>query len=164
MNYMRILDCDIANGPGWRISLFVSGCTIHCKGCFNQHTWDFCSGKPFTKETENKILELLNRPYIRGLSILGGNPTEPQNEEELVKLCKRVKEELPNKDIWVWSGSTYEELLARGSKLLDVCDVLVDGPFIEEFRDVTLKFRGSSNQKLIDLKKSKKCGKIVRIE
>ena len=153
MNYMRILDCDIANGPGWRISLFVSGCTIHCKGCFNQHTWDFCAGKPYTKHTEDKIIELLNRPYIRGLSILGGNPTEPQNEEELVKLCKRIKAELPDKDIWVWSGSTYEELLAKDDELIKVADVLVDGPFIEELKDVTLRFRGSSNQRIIELYK-----------
>jgi len=169
MNYLKIYDCDLANGPGFRISLFVSGCSLHCKGCFNPETWDFKCGKRFTKKTEDKIIQLLNRPYIRGLSILGGNPTEPKNEPALIKLCKRVRKELPDKDIWLWTGHEFEDLVhvvikdeagnvvvdnkKKDDELIQLCDVVVDGPFVEEMKDPALKFRGSSNQRVIDVKR-----------
>ena len=146
MNYMKILDCDVANGLGWRISLFVSGCTLHCPGCFNKGAWDFCSGKPFTVGTQNKILELLKPDHIQGLSLLGGNPTEPENERELVPFVKRVKAYYPDKDIWMWTGHTMEQLREMKSKLPDLVDVIIDGPFVEAEKDPSLVFKGSSNQ------------------
>ena len=149
MFYSQILDCDVANGLWWRVSLFVSGCSLHCKGCFNSETWNFKFGKEYTQATEDKILELLNRPYIRGLTLLGGNPTEPENEPDLIKLCQRIKNELPTKDIWMWTGHIYEELKSKNDKLIDLCDVIIDGPFIEEKKDLTLKWRGSSNQRIL---------------
>lgn len=152
MNYSAIYDCDLANGPGWRVSLFVSGCTLHCKGCFNQKAWDFNFGKEYTRETENKIIELLNRPYIQGLSLLGGNPTEPENEPDLIRLCERVRRELPEKDIWMWSGHNLEDLMAKGDKLVPHCDIIIDGPFVEELKDLSLKWRGSSNQRVINVR------------
>jgi len=164
MYYSQILDCDIANGLGWRISLFVSGCSLHCKGCFNPETWDYNFGKPFTVKTQNKILELLHPDYIRGLSVLGGNPTDEENEIDLVPFLGRVKEYYPNKDIWVWSGHTFEKLKERNDKILRYCDVLVDGPFIEKEKDLTIPFRGSRNQRLIDVKKTLESGKITEIE
>ena len=148
MNYQAIYDCDLANGEGWRISLFVSGCRLHCNGCFNKCAWEFDSGKPYTKETEDKIIELLNRPYIKGLSLLGGNPTEPENEPDLIRLCKRVRKELPDKDIWMWTGHDYEDLKANGDKLIGLCDVVIDGPFVEELKDPSVKWRGSTNQRI----------------
>ena len=153
MNYASILDCDVANGLGWRISLFVSGCTLHCPGCFNSQAWDFKYGKLFTKHTEDKIIELLAPDYVKGLSLLGGNPTELENEEELIPFCKRVKMTYPDKDIWMWSGHTYEQLIERNDQLLPLCDVLIEGPFIQEKKDLTLPFRGSSNQRILDVKK-----------
>lgn len=153
MYYSQILDCDIANGLGFRVSLFVSGCSLHCKGCFNSEAWNYKFGKPFTISTQNKILELLHPDYIAGLSLLGGNPTDPENEEDLIPFVKRVKQYYPNKNIWVWSGHTLEELQKRDDELIKYCDILVDGPFIEEKKDLTLPFRGSSNQRIIDLHK-----------
>lgn len=152
LKYTKILNCDIANGPGFRVSLFVSGCSLHCKGCFNPQAWDFNCGQPFSIKVQNKILELLKPDYIKGLSILGGNPTEPQNEPELIEFVKRVKQFFPNKDIWLWSGHTYEELLARNDELLKYCDVLIEGPFIESLKDYTIPWRGSTNQRIINLK------------
>lgn len=149
MRYCSIIDCDIANGNYWRVSLFVSGCRIHCKGCFNKSAWDFNGGTEYTQETENKIIELLSRPYIRGLSLLGGNPTEPENEPDLIKLCKRVKAELPGKDIWLWTGHSIEELTDRKDELVELSDVIIEGQFIEELKDVTLPWRGSTNQRII---------------
>ena len=148
MNYAKILDCDVANGLGWRVSLFVSGCKLHCKGCFNQCAWDFKFGKEYTQETEDKIVKLLDRPYISGLSLLGGNPTEPENEPQLIKLCRRVSGLYPMKDIWMWTGHTMEELKARSDQLVPLCDVVIEGPFIEEKKDLTLEWRGSSNQRI----------------
>ena len=148
MNYSALYDCDLANGDGWRVSLFVSGCSLHCKGCFNSQAWSFNCGREYTRATEDKIIQLLDRPYIRGLSILGGNPTEPQNEQDLVKLCKRVKKELPGKDIWLWTGHTMEELTDRNDRLIPLCDVVVEGRFVEELKDPSLKWRGSSNQRV----------------
>ena len=150
MNYAGIITNDIANGPGVRVSLFVSGCRNHCTGCFNPETWDFSYGKPFTKETENTILDALRPSWIQGLSILGGEPTEPENEEVLLPFLRRVRAELPGKDIWLYSGRTFETL--KNDALLKLADVLVDGPFVQEQKDMRLAFRGSRNQRIINLR------------
>lgn len=169
MHYGEIKDCDIANGAGTRVTLFVSGCTNHCKGCFQPQTWDFNYGEEFTKETEDYILGLLKPSYIHGITLLGGDPFEPENQRVLVPFLRRIKEELPNKDIWAFSGFTYDMLLADGShprcevtdQFLSMVDVLVDGPFIMEEKDITLRFRGSRNQRLIDLNATRRDGQIV---
>jgi len=163
MHYGEIKKCDIANGPGVRVSLFVSGCRNHCPGCFNKETWDFCYGKPFTTETKDHIMELLKPDYIEGFSLLGGEPFEPENQEELVRLLKEIKENYPKKNIWCYTGYTFETLLRNPlqSKLLQYIDVLVDGKFKQELRDESLCFRGSKNQRLIDVPASLKTGEIV---
>ena len=150
MNYAEIKKVDIANGPGVRVSLFVSGCRNHCKGCFNPETWDFDYGRPFTRETEDEIIEALRPSWIQGLSILGGEPTEEENAAVLIPFLKRVRAALPDKDIWLYSGYTYEAL--RDKEILTLADVLVDGPFLLELTDAGLAFRGSRNQRIIDLK------------
>ena len=172
MNYAEIKFSDIANGIGVRTSLFVSGCTHHCKNCFNKETWDFAYGNPFTKETEDAIIESMKPPYISGLSLLGGEPFEPENQKGLVNFLKRIKKELPDKTIWCSTGYTLEKDLLSDSRarcqvtddMLSCIDVLVDGEFVQELYDISLKFRGSSNQRLIDVKKTLKTGKIVLIE
>lgn len=169
MNYGEIKNCDIANGIGVRISLFVSGCTNHCKNCFQPQTWDFNFGEPFTSDTEEKILKMLEPNYIDGLTVLGGEPMEPSNQQALYPFLLKVKEKMPNKTIWVFSGFTLEEMREEGGysncdvteKILSIIDVLVDGRFVEELKDITLKFRGSSNQRLIDMKKTNEQGSIV---
>ena len=150
MNYAEIKKVDIANGPGVRVSLFVSGCRNHCKGCFNPETWDFDYGRPFTRETEDEIIEALRPSWIQGLSILGGEPTEEENAAVLIPFLKRMRAALPDKDIWLYSGYTYETL--RDKEILTLADVLVDGPFLLELKDAGLAFRGSRNQRIIDLK------------
>ena len=150
MNYAEIKKVDIANGPGVRVSLFVSGCRNHCKGCFNPETWDFDYGRPFTRATEDEIIEALRPSWIQGLSILGGEPTEEENVAVLIPFLKRVRAALPDKDIWLYSGYTYEAL--RDKEILTLADVLVDGPFLLELKDAGLAFRGSRNQRIIDLK------------
>ena len=150
MNYAEIKKVDIANGPGVRVSLFVSGCRNHCKGCFNPETWDFDYGRPFTRETEDEIIEALRPSWIQGLSILGGEPTEEENAAVLIPFLKRVRAVLPDKDIWLYSGYTYETL--RDKEILTLADVLVDGPFLLEQKDAGLAFRGSRNQRIIDLR------------
>ena len=150
MNYAEIKKVDIANGPGVRVSLFVSGCRNHCKGCFNPETWDFDYGRPFTRETEDEIIEALRPSWIQGLSILGGEPTEEENAAVLIPFLKRVRAVLPDKDIWLYSGYNYEAL--RDKEILSLADVLVDGPFLLEQKDAGLAFRGSRNQRIIDLK------------
>ena len=150
MNYAEIKKVDIANGPGVRVSLFVSGCRNHCKGCFNPETWDFDYGRPFTRATEDEIIEALRPSWIQGLSILGGEPTEEENAAVLIPFLKRVRAALPDKDIWLYSGYTYEAL--RDKEILTLVDVLVDGPFLLELKDAGLAFRGSRNQRIIDLK------------
>ena len=150
MNYAEIKKVDIANGPGVRVSLFVSGCRNHCKGCFNPETWDFDYGRPFTRETEDEIIKALRPSWIQGLSILGGEPTEEENAAVLIPFLKRVRAVLPDKDIWLYSGYTYEAL--RDKEILTLVDVLVDGPFLLELKDAGLAFRGSRNQRIIDLK------------
>ena len=150
MNYAEIKKVDISNGPGVRVSLFVSGCRNHCKGCFNPETWDFDYGRPFTRETEDEIIEALRPSWIQGLSILGGEPTEEENAAVLIPFLKRVRAVLPDKDIWLYSGYTYEML--RDKEILTLVDVLVDGPFLLEQKDAGLAFRGSRNQRIIDLR------------
>lgn len=147
MKYLNILDCSIADGEGFRVVLFVSGCLHHCKGCHNPEGWDPNNGKEFTQETIDKIVKLLDRPYIRGLTLSGGDPLMPFNYEEVLNLCKQVKEKLPNKDIWVYTGFTYEDI--KDLEIFNYIDTLVDGKFILEQRDVTLPFRGSTNQRII---------------
>lgn len=172
MYYGEIKKRDIANGPGIRVALFVSGCTNHCEECFNQQTWDFCFGQPYTKETENMIIELLKPDYVKGLSLLGGEPMEPKNQEEVLVLVKRVKEQLPNKDIWCYTGFTLEELLTKGAyantdkveEILSCIDVLVDGRFQKDKKNLRLKFRGSENQRLIDVKKTLQSGNVITLE
>ena len=159
MNYGAIKKNDIANGIGVRVSLFVSGCRNHCDGCFQPQTWDFDYGLPFTKETEEEILKALRPSWIQGLSILGGEPMEPENENVLLPFIKRVKETYPKKDIWLYSGYTYEEL--KGRKILQYVDVLVDGRFEEKLRDPSLAFRGSSNQRILNVPASLKAGVAV---
>lgn len=157
MNYGRIKKNDIANGPGVRVSLFVSGCRNHCPGCFNPETWDFNFGEPFTKKTEKEIIKALRPSWIQGLSILGGDPMEPENQRTLLPLLKRIKVMLSDKDVWLYTGYTYEQI--RDAEILKWIDVLVDGPFIEAEKDITLTFRGSRNQRIIPLKKGKPYGK-----
>ena len=169
MNYGTIKPTDIANGEGVRVSLFVSGCTHHCPGCFNYVTWDFNYGEPFTEETEDEILNLLSRNYIDGLSLLGGEPMEPCNQRCLVNLVNRFKERYPNKNLWIYTGYTYDVDLVPGGKaycevtdmILDQCDVMVDGEFVESLKDISLKFRGSSNQRILNIKETRKRNAIV---
>ena len=158
MYYSGIYDCDVANGLGWRISLFVSGCTLHCKGCFNAEAWSFSAGKPFDRSVEDKVLESLHPSYVNGLSVLGGEPTEPENIAALAPFLERVRAELPEKDIWMYSGRTWEQLTGDGDhaspdmdRVLACLDVLVDGPFVQDLYDISLRFCGSSNQRLIDV-------------
>ena len=151
MNYGAIKKVDVANGPGVRVSLFVSGCRNHCKGCFNPETRDFSYGQPFTKETEDEIIEALRPSWIQGLSILGGEPMEPENEAVLIPFLERMRAELPGKDIWLYSGYRFEML--HGRDILALVDVLVDGPFDEKEKDAGLAFRGSRNQRIIRLEK-----------
>ena len=150
MNYAEIKKVDIANGPGVRVSLFVSGCRNHCKGCFNPETWDFDYGRPFTRATEDEIIKALRPSWIQGLSILGGDPMESENQKELLPFIRRVKETYPGKDIWLYTGYRLEQVW--DSPLLSYVDVVVDGPFVEKEKDAGLAFRGSRNQRIIDLK------------
>lgn len=152
MNYAGIKKVDIANGPGVRVSLFVSGCRNHCPGCFNPETWDFDYGEPFTDETEEELIKALRPSWIQGLSILGGDPMEPENQEALLPFLRRVKEEMPEKDIWLYTGYCIEDV--ADSSILPYVDVLVDGPFIEAEKDISLAFRGSRNQRIIDLREN----------
>jgi len=166
MYYGELKNCDIANGEGVRVTLFVSGCTNRCKNCFQPQTWDFQYGQPFTQDTEALILSFLQPDYISGLTVLGGEPFEPANQRALVPFLHRVREMYPAKNIWVFSGFTYEELTTPGSychcevteEMLSLLDVLVDGRFVEELKDISLRFRGSSNQRLIDLHASRLAG------
>lgn len=184
MYYATIKKTDVANGPGIRVSLFVSGCTHACKGCFNSEAWDFCYGKEFTAEAEEEILQALAPEYIRGFSVLGGEPMEPQNRETVLQILKKVHAAYPQKDIWCYTGYDYEKDLLRWeheeqenggnvvseraqkpeaviTELLSLIDVLVDGEFVEEKKNLRLAFRGSENQRLIDVKKSRAEGRVV---
>ena len=159
MRYNKIRKMDISNGPGIRVSIFMQGCSFHCKDCFNSETWDFKAGKEFNDEVINKVLDLDSLPHIVGLSILGGEPMHPNNREGTIKLAKAFKKRYPNKDIWVWSGYLFDEL--KDIEGLSYIDTLVDGRFVLEKANPTLKFRGSSNQRVIDVKKSLEAGNVV---
>ena len=169
MHYGEIKNCDIANGEGVRVTLFVSGCANHCKGCFQPQTWDFDYGQPFTAETEAEVLALLAPDYINGLTLLGGEPFEPENQRALLPFLRRVRERYPRKTIWAFTGFSYEALLTEGShprcevtdELLSLLDVLVDEPFVKALLDISLRFRGSSNQRLIDLNETRRTGRTV---
>ena len=168
MYYSVIKPVDIADGVGVRVTLFVSGCTHHCKGCFQPQTWAFDYGQPYTQQTEDEILSLLRPTYIRGLTLLGGEPMEPDNQRALLHLLQRVRTELPQKDVWCYSGYTLDQLTEQSrarcevtDELLTMIDVLVDGEFVEEKRNISLKFRGSENQRLIDLPATLKQGTVV---
>ena len=163
MKYNTIRKSDISNGPGVRVSIFMQGCEFHCKNCFNPETWSFDKGKDFTDETINTILELCNKDYIKGLSILGGEPLHPKNIEASTKLARVFKEKYPNKDIWVWSGFLFEDYV-KNLEIVKYIDVLVDGQYIDELHDFRLQFRGSSNQRIIDVKRSLKSDKVVIME
>ena len=173
MNYGEIKKHDIANGRGIRVSLFVSGCRHKCKGCFNPETWNFCYGNKFTSETEMEILGALKPDYIEGITILGGEPFEPENQSEVLALLKKIRSDLPNKTVWCYSGYTFEELsgIAPSPAFTDITrdilaltDILVDGEFILDKKDISLKFRGSSNQRILDVKKSLENNKATSAE
>lgn len=166
MNYADIKNADVTNGPGVRISLFVSGCPHHCPGCFNPETWSYDYGEPFAEQEVEKIIGMLDAPYIQGLSLLGGEPLAPKNQAAVLDLSKQVKGKLPGKDIWCYTGYLYEDLLdgrvgEHSQELLSYMDVLVDGRFREEFKDIRLRFRGSSNQRIIDVPKSLMEGRVI---
>ncbi len=160
MYFGAIKNCDIANGTGVRVSLFVSGCRNHCEGCFQPETWDFKYGQPFTEETVQYILDLLEPDYINGLTVLGGDPFEPENQRALLPFLEKVRERYPRKDIWMYTGYTLEKLTTPGERvcieetqqILGIIDILVDGPFIQDKKNIRLKFRGSENQRIIELK------------
>lgn len=160
MNYGRINKTDIANGPGVRVSLFVSGCRNRCKGCFNPETWDFNYGEKFTGSVFGEICEAMEPDYISGLSILGGDPMEPENINMIKTVARGIKDCFPDKTIWIYTGYTYEYVSLKYPEILDYIDVLVDGPFIESKKDISLKFRGSSNQRIIDIPATRRSGDI----
>ena len=166
MNYATIKNCDIANGPGVRVSLFVSGCTHRCPGCFNEEAWDFDYGQPFTQETIDTILSMLEPSYIRGLTLLGGEPFDPKNQSAVVELLRQVKAKFPEKSIWAFSGYLFDRDILSGRlgdtrEYVSYLDVLVDGPFVMAKKNLSLRFRGSENQRLIDVPASLKNGEIV---
>ena len=162
MHYGNIKNYDIADGEGVRVTLFCSGCTNRCEGCFQPETWDFCYGKEYTKETEDQLIQMLTNPNIQGLTLLGGDPFEPSNQRTLITLLRRVKQELPTKDVWAYTGFVYEQDLLEGQRkhtevtdeMLSYIDVLVDGPYIESQRDISLPYMGSSNQRVINVYES----------
>ncbi len=165
----EIITADSANGTGIRVSLFVSGCTNHCKGCFQPQTWDFEYGRPYTPEIEEMLIKELSKSYYDGLTILGGEPFELSNQRGLIDLIRRVKRELPDRNIWMYTGFTYEKDLVPGGcryiectdEILDSIDILVDGRFEEDLKNISLVFRGSENQRIIDVKKTRSSGSIV---
>lgn len=168
MNYATIKKNDIANGPGVRVSLFVSGCRHRCPGCFNREAWDFNYGAPFTRDVENDIIAAAKPSYVTGLTLLGGEPFEPENQAPLVSFVKRFREENPTKTVWCYTGFLFEDIIAgkvgdpvTAAELLSLIDTLVDGRFVAELKDLSLMFRGSSNQRILDVCRSKKEGKAV---
>ncbi len=169
MHVGQIITADCANGPGIRLSVFVSGCTNRCKGCFQPQTWAFDFGREYTEAMRDSIIDELKKPFYQGITILGGEPFEFENQPEVAKLIEKIRAEVPDRDIWLYTGFTYDEDLAVGGKrygeyterILSNADVVVDGKFVEELKDIRLEFRGSSNQRIIDLKKSRGCGKVI---
>lgn len=173
MNYGEIKYCDIANGSGVRVTLFVSGCRNHCKNCFNPMTWSFEYGRVLEQKTIDEIIEHIKKPFIQGLTILGGEPFEPENQKEILDVILKVRQEVPNKNIWVYSGFTFEELMGQeesraslkeAKQILENIDVLVDGRYVDELRDIRLKFRGSRNQRIIDVPNTLKQNKVVLLD
>lgn len=175
MNYLQIDKSSISNGPGVRVVLWVSGCKIHCKGCQNPESWDFCSGKLFNEEAKQELFNALNKPYIKGITFSGGHPLENENVEDVFNLILEIKDKFPEKDIWLYTGYRYEDIMEpKNCKLNEThllraiivrfCDVVIDGPYIEEQRDITLKFRGSKNQRLIDIQETLKQDRIVTVQ
>lgn len=164
MRYAQIREIDVANGPGIRVSLYTQGCRRHCPFCFNEETWDFNGGLPFTEKEEDAIITLVNKPHIAGLTILGGEPMEKESRPAILHLLKRVRKECPNKNIWLYSSFLYEDFKNFDEPILDYVDVLVDGMFINDLKDPHLRFRGSSNQRLINIPETKAKGKIVLFE
>lgn len=172
MHIGEIITADSANGLGIRVSIFVSGCTNRCKGCFQPQTWDFEYGRPYTPEIEDLIISELSKSYYDGLTILGGEPFEQSNQREIVKLIRRIRTELPDRNIWIYTGFTYDKDLVKGGcryiectdEILDNTDILVDGKFVEELKKITLKFRGSSNQRIIDMRKTRASGNVILSE
>jgi anaerobic ribonucleoside-triphosphate reductase activating protein len=164
MNYHKIEKTSVANGTGIRVVLWVSGCSLHCKGCHNPETWSLCSGKPFDEEAKKELFEALDKPYIQGITFSGGHPLEDENAEEVYLLTKEIKEKFPDKDIWLYTGYTLEQIFLSvvtdnldvnrfyKQEIVKMCDVVVDGKYVEELRDITLKWKGSSNQRVIDIK------------
>lgn len=171
MNYAGIKYCDIANGTGCRTVLFVSGCRNACKGCFQPQTWDFGYGEPFDEKVQEEVLKSLEPEYITGITLLGGEPFEPENQKELVPFMRKVVAQYPKKNVWAFTGYIYDKDLVAGGRrhtedtdeLLSMIDVLVDGPFCEELKDITLKFRGSSNQRVLDLRETIRTGNITTL-
>ncbi len=163
MRYNKIRKVDISNGPGVRVSIFFQGCAFHCKGCFNEETWDFNGGKEFTDDTIKEVLDLCDKDHVKGLSILGGEPMNPKNIEGTTKLAAAFKERYPNKTIWMWSGYTFEDYLSK-QDVMKYIDVVVDGQFEIDKKDPRLRFKGSSNQRVIDVPKSLKKKKVVLYE
>ena len=161
MRYNKIRKMDISDGPGVRVSIFMQGCTFKCKNCFNPETHDFKGGTEFTDETIDKVLSLAELDHIKGLSVLGGEPMHPVNIDGTMKLVKAFKEKYPNKSVWVWSGFLYDDIMERNEEIFNYIDVLVDGQYDDSLHDPTLKWRGSSNQRVIDVEKTKKNGKIT---
>lgn len=169
MNFANIKKHDVANGVGVRVSLFVSGCTHRCKGCFNAEAWDFSYGEPYTEETEEEILAALDKSYVAGLSLLGGEPFEPCNQRALLPLLRKFRGRFPQKDVWCYSGYTFDADLRPGGRaycgatdeMLSLIDVLVDGEFVEALKDLKLRFRGSSNQRIIDVRRTLAAGKVA---
>lgn len=169
MNYADIKRIDVANGPGVRVSLFVSGCPHHCKNCFNEETWDYNFGMPFTENEINEILEYMNHDFIRGITVLGGEPLAPQNQSEVLHVLREVKNHYPDKSIWLFTGYLFDRdvlgkmrgTLPETEEILELVDVVVDGPFIEELKNLNLKFKGSSNQRTIMVKESLRTGEVV---
>ena len=162
MRYNKIRKMDISNGPGVRVSIFMQGCHFHCKDCFNEEAWDFNGGKEFTDETIDRVLELASQDHIVGLSILGGEPMHPKNIEGTTKLAKKFKKQFPNKNLWIWTGYLFEDI--KNNEIFNYVDTLVDGQFKTELFDPTLRWKGSSNQRVIDVKKSLKTDKIVLLK
>lgn len=163
MRYNKIRKMDISNGPGVRVSIFVQGCTFNCKNCFNPETHDFNGGEEFTDDIIEKVLSLCEKDYVEGLSILGGEPMHPKNLEGVTKLAKKFKQKFPNKNLWAWTGFLFDNYL-KDKEICKYLDVLVDGQYMEELHDPTLKWKGSSNQRVIDVQKSLKEGKVILFE
>ena len=173
MHVGEVMTADVANGEGMRVSVFVSGCRNHCKGCFQPQTWDFNYGREYTPEIEQFIIDELSKSYYDGITILGGDPMEPENQEPGLRLLRRIKKELPDKNVWVYTGYVYDRDLVPGGKrfvdgvtreLLESIDILIDGRFVEELKNLMLNFRGSGNQRIIKMKETLETGKVVLSE